>query len=69
MWEVFCYSSLLEHGLGFDFQELQFDQVMVLWQVAQTCESLAGFCFAIVVDEPSWRERLWMVLGRISVAR
>lgn len=58
MREVFCCRALLEHGLRFDLQELEFDQVMVWRQVAQAGECLAGIGLAVVVNEPSRRERL-----------
>ena len=54
---VLCHGALLKERLGFDFQELEFDQLMVLGKAAEVCQHLSSFCFAIVMDEPTRRER------------
>jgi hypothetical protein len=60
MWEVLSRRALLEHRLCLDFQELELDQIVVFRQVTQAGECLAGFGFAVVMDEPSGREGLLM---------
>lgn len=62
--EVLGCRTLFEHRLRFDLEEFKLDQVVVLRQVTEAGESLAGLSFAAVVDEPSRREGLsgckWM---------
>ena len=50
-------TALLEHGLSFDFKILEFDQFVVLGEIAKACKGAASLLFAAVVDEPSGRER------------
>ena len=58
MREVLGRCAFFEHGLRLDFQEFEFDQIVIWRQVAQAGESFAGIGFAIVMNEPSRRERL-----------
>ena len=58
MREVLSRCAFLEHGLRLDLQEFEFDQIVIWRQVAQAGESFAGIGFAIVMNEPSRRERL-----------
>jgi hypothetical protein len=51
MWEVFRNGSLLEQRLGFDFEELQLDEFVVLGQAAEMSEGGAGFGLAVMVDQ------------------
>ena len=60
MREVFGYRALLEHRLSLDLQELKLDQVVVFRQVTEAGKSFAGLGFAVVVDEPSGREGLFL---------
>ena len=58
MREVLGRCAFLEHGLRLDLQEFEFDQIVIWRQVAQAGESLAGIGLAIMMNEPSRRERL-----------
>jgi hypothetical protein len=45
----FCETAFLEQGLCFDFKEFQLDELVVLREIAQGCEILSSFFFAVVV--------------------
>lgn len=55
--EALCNRSLLKQRLGLDLKVLQLDQLVVLWQSAETRKRLPGLCLPAMVLEPSWTER------------
>jgi hypothetical protein len=46
-----------EENLGLDLKKFDLDELMVFWEIAEVCESLQSFLFAVFVHQPSWRER------------
>jgi hypothetical protein len=56
MREGFGNTALLEKGLCLDFEEFQFDKLMVNGEVTKRGEVRPGFFFASVVYKPAWGE-------------
>lgn len=49
-------ASLFEQRLSLDFQEFEFNQLVITGKTSESRENIPGFAFAVMVNQPTRRE-------------